>query len=411
MFGGTRVVKFLLVMLALMVEGFDLQAVNFAGPSIAATFGIDRAQLGPLLSASLVGVLLGSTQAAPLGDRYGRKRFLVIGSVLFGVLSLLAARATSIPELLVLRFLIGIGLGGVLPNGLALAGEISPPERQASMIGLASIGITAGGVVAGVTAARVLPVYGWQGLFVVGGLLPLPIALLIGLALPSSKGPCSVGQPTRGPAGHAFGGLRTVLTPPLRSMTMLIWLVFTVVAMNFYLLSGWIPLLMRGSGLSMAGAAWVTTAFHIGGVIGGVCASLALTRGGWRTAAAFMASGALMMTALAFLHTSSYGTILLIVLSGFSVTGSLTAINGATGGAYPAHLRSTGLGWALGMARVGSILGPLVGSLAALLNLDRDNRFFMLPVVPLALVSLAAVQLARHDSRVPMQANGNPTPS
>src|SRR5579872_4313833 len=131
-----HVLRFLLVMLALVVEGFDLQAANFAGLSIAADFRMARSALGPLLSASLVGILVGSTQIAPLGDRFGRKRILVLASVAFGALSLVSAMAGSPTQLIVLRFLVGIGLGGVMPNGLALAGEQFSQERQASMIGL-----------------------------------------------------------------------------------------------------------------------------------------------------------------------------------------------------------------------------------------------------------------------------------
>ena len=318
-------------MLALVVEGFDLQAANFAGPSIAADFGIDRSRLGPLLSASLLGVLVGSTQIAPLGDRFGRKRIVVLCSAAFGVLSLLAAMAGSIPQLIVLRILIGIGLGGVMPNGLALAGETFRRERQASMIGMVGIGITMGGVVAGVTAARVLPLYGWRGLFVVGGILPLVIALVVALALPEGSAaretPAASG--VDGSARHS--GVTAILEPPLRSLTIMIWLIFVGVTLNFYLLSGWIPLLMKGSGWSTTGAAWVTSAFHMGGVVGGICASLALARGGWWTVAAFMAGAALMMVVLAFAETGAFGTVVLIVMAGFCVTGTLNAINGAKG--------------------------------------------------------------------------------
>ena len=408
--GGASLVRLLLLMLALVVEGFDLQAANFAGPSIAADFGIDRSRLGPLLSASLLGVLVGSTQIAPLGDRFGRKRIVVLCSAAFGVLSLIAAMAGSIPQLIVLRILIGIGLGGVLPNGLALAGETFRRERQASMIGLVGIGITMGGVVAGVTAARLLPMYGWRGLFAVGGVLPLVIALVVALALPeasTARETCAAPS-VDGPARRS--GVTVILQPPLRSLTIMIWLIFVGVTLNFYLLSGWIPLLMKQSGWSMAGAAWVTSAFHMGGVVGGICASLALVRGGWWTVAAFMAGAAIMMIMLAFAATGAFGNVVLLVISGFCVTGTLNAINGATGGTYPVHLRSTGLGWALGIGRIGSILGPLVGSLAALVDLDRSNHFFVIPVIPLILVMLLAIRLARQTSRVRVHQNeGAPT--
>ncbi len=400
--GEAHVLRFLLVMLALAVEGFDLQAANFAGPSIAAGFHIARSTLGPLLSASLVGILVGSTQIAPLGDRFGRKRILVLASVAFGVLSLISALAGSPTQLIVLRFLIGIGLGGVMPNGLALAGEQFSHQRQASMIGLVGIGISLGAVAAGVTAARVLPLYGWRGLFVVGGILPVLIAIVIALAMPESATSHETRTSASVEAISRPGSVKAILEPAMRSMTVMIWLVFIGTTLTFYLLAGWIPLLLKGSGWSIAGAAWITAGFHMGGVIGGVCASLALTRGGWSIAAIFIGGAALTMIALAFAKPGAVETVTFIIAAGFCTTGTLNAINGATGGAYPPQLRSTGLGWALGTGRVGSILGPLVGSVAALVNLDQNNRFFVIPVIPLVLVMILAIQLARHTSLVPV---------
>lgn len=182
---------------------------------------------------------------------------------------------------------------------------------------------------------------------------------------------------------------------PLRSTTITIWLICVGVSLNVHLLSSWIPLLMKESGLTTAGAAWVTAAFHLGGVLGGVCASLALARGGWRVVAAFAAGGAVMMAILAVTNTAASGSIALIVAAGFCVTGTQNAVNGSTGGAYPIQHRATGLGWALGIGRLGSITGPLVGALAAVLDWDRDHRFFAIPVIPLVLVML----LAMHQSR------------
>ncbi len=148
---------FLLVTLSLVVEGFDLQSANFAGPSIIEHFAIGKAQLGPLQSASLVGLLVGAVSLAPLGDRFGRRAILIAGCIFYGLFSLVSAAATSFTELIILRFVIGIGLGAVLPNALALAGEFAPEKLLASAAGLVGIGITFGGTVAGATAAVVLP--------------------------------------------------------------------------------------------------------------------------------------------------------------------------------------------------------------------------------------------------------------
>lgn len=387
-----RLVGVTLVMLALMVEGFDLQAANLVGPSIVADFGITRSQLGPLLSASLAGILLGSTQVAPLGDRFGRKPVLVVASLAYGLLSLGAACVTSIAALGVLRFLIGIGLGAVMPNGLALAGEMFDEHRQASMTGLVGIGITMGGVVAGVTAAEIMPLWHWRGVFVVGGVLPMAIALLLVLCL---REPGLAADGIR----HQRGSVRAILVPSLRRSTLIAWVAFAGMSLAFHLLSSWIPLMVARVGQSAASAAWTTTAFHAGGVTGGIVASLLLTRGHWRIAALFMGGACATMLLLGAIPAGPLVSLALFIVAGFFVTGTLNAINGAAGGLYPVAVRATGLGWALGIARLGSIMGPLVGSAAAMAGIDRDHRFFFLPLVPLGIALVAALALARIASR------------
>lgn len=377
-----------LVVLALMVEGFDLQTANLAGPSIMAQFGISRAQLGPLLSASLFGILIGATLVAPLGDRIGRKRVVVIASAAYGVLSLVAAFASSVEQLAILRFLIGIGLGAVMPNGLAMAGALYDAPRHASVTAFAGIGITLGSAVAGMTASWVLPAYHWQGLFVVGGVLPLIIAAIIALALREPKMPAAADVPR--------GSIAAILAPSIRTTTIVVWLMFMCVALNVHLLASWIPLLMKGAGLSTGNAALVTAGYHGGGVLGGIVASLLLRRAGWHSVAIFAAGAALTMLTLALMPASTAMTILLIPCAGFFVTGIQNGVNGAASDLYPASARSTGLGWALGVARIGAIMGPMVGTLAAIAGVDHDQRFFLIPAVPLALVLVLAIIVSRR---------------
>jgi len=383
-----------LVILALMVEGFDLQTANLAGPSIIAQFGISHAQLGPLLSASLFGILVGSILVAPLGDRFGRKRIVVAASAAYGILSLTAAAASSVGQLAVLRFLIGIGLGAVMPNGLAMAGALYDARHHASATAFAGIGITLGSAVAGITAARVLPAYHWQGLFVVGGVLPLVIAAIIAVGLREAR-----------PAGGLTatetrpGAIGTILAPSIRATTIIVWLMFVCVALNIHLLASWIPLLMKGAGHSTAGAAWVTTGFHVGGVLGGIVASLLLRGARWHAVALFAGGATLTLLALALSPAGAGTTILLIACAGFFVTGTQNGINGAASDLYPASCRATGLGWALGVARIGAIMGPMVGTLAAVAGFDRDQRFFLIPAGPLLLVLALALIVSLRVGR------------
>ncbi len=389
---------FLLILLALVVEGFDLQAANFASPSIETAFHLTRAQLGPLQSASLVGVLIGAVFIGPLGDRVGRRTILISCCVVYGLISLVAAFATSLTQLIILRFLIGIGLGAVLPNALALAGEFAPRRHLATATGLVGIGITFGGVVAGAVAAHFLPTHGWPSLFIAGGILPIAIAFLLWLALPESP------ALRRTEAGEKQeSGVRAILAPAYRGRTIAIWGIFPLVLMVVYLLSGWIPLLVKDQGYSIATASWIATASHVGGVAGGVTASLMLARGHWKVVALFATLSVVTLAVLAA-HDWSMGMLItLLLLVGFFSTGTQNGLNGSTSATYPAAMRASGLGWALGLGRVGSILGPLAGSLAIILGLRAPRHFFILALAPLAIAAILALWLARkQDAAAPI---------
>ena len=395
LFGRTGV--FALLLIALICEGYDLQAANFAAPDLVRTMGVTRAEIGPLLSASLFGVLIGAILIGSLGDRYGRKRLIVGACAAYGVCSLIASQAESLNALIGLRFLIGLGLGGVLPNALALAGEIARPGREATGTALVGIGITLGGVVAGAVAAALLPAYGWPSLFLVGGIMPLVIALLLQIGLPES--PAFLAQKESGEGRKTGAGRAAAATPGpllqdgLRAVTLGIWTIFACVLMVVYLLSGWIPLLLGEGGFSPQQAALIGSAYHAGGVAGGVVASLILKRRGWNAVAGF-ALGACAFLLLLVLGAGSTALLVAgVIAAGFCVTGTQNAINGAAGVTYPTALRARGLGWALGVGRVGSIAGPLVGSAAIWLGMSGAHQFFALPLIPLAIAAAVAVGL------------------
>jgi AAHS family 4-hydroxybenzoate transporter-like MFS transporter len=388
--GKRSILGFTLVILALVVEGFDLQAANMAAPSIVSSFGIPRADIGPVLSASLAGVLLGAMFLAPLGDRMGRRTIIIASCLAYGIISLVAAAATSIMQLIVLRFLIGIGIGAVLPNALALAGELAPPRLLATATGMIGIGITFGGTLAGAAAAILMPTHGWQGVFVAGGILPIVIAGLLWLGLPESPALKARGaHETRG------GSVRTLLSPVHRRKTLAIWATFTLLLMIAYLLTGWIPLIINDQGYSASEAAWIATIGHAGGIVGGVIASLALARWRWEVVAVFATIAALSMALLASANWGVLMLTLLIVVQGIFTVGTQNALNGSAGASYPANIRALGLGWGLGLGRVGSILGPLLGSAALLIGLSEPRHFFIIPILPLLITAALAVYLSR----------------
>lgn len=385
---------FLLLLISLIVEGYDLQAANFAAPDLVASFGVARSALGPLLSASLVGLLIGAVLLAPLGDRIGRKRVIVIACICYGLFSLAAAMSPSLSWLIFWRLAIGAGLGAVLPNALAHAGELASDRLQASATGLVGVGITIGGVLAGIVAAQLLPEHGWRSLFFVGGVLPIIVAALLIWGLPES--PALQLQPTAGKADRKDQpSVWAIIRPSMMLKTIGVWLIFAFVLMNVYLLSGWIPLLMADAGFSQRSSALIATGYHLGGVGGGVAASLLLKEKGWAAVAflAFFAAASLGALTLG----AGVGPMLavLVIAAGFCVTGTQNAANGAASATYPPEIRAAGLGWALGFGRLGSIAGPLIGSFAIMLGLQQPHQFFALPLAPLVIAALIALWLHR----------------
>jgi AAHS family 4-hydroxybenzoate transporter-like MFS transporter len=380
------------LLLALVSEGYDLQAASFAVPAIVRAFGIPRAAAGPLLSASLLGVLFGAALLGPSGDRFGRKRLIIGGSLAYGVLSLVCAVSTNLWQLSLLRFLIGLGLGAVLPNALALASELAGPGRAATAAGLIGIGITFGGMVAGLAAAAMIPAHGWQSLFALGGVIPLVIVLVLQVLLPESPAFLARGAPSR-PSWVPVCGPIALFRHGMAGQTLAMWLIFVAVLMCIYLLSGWIPLLLNQAGYSARASALVGAAYQGGGVLGGIVASLMLHRRGWDVVMLFAALACFSLGLLAWGPGSTALMAVGVLAAGFCVTGTQNAINGVGGASYPAEIRSTGLGWALGVGRLGAVAGPLVGSLAIVLGMTEARHLFALALVPLGVAGFAAMWL------------------
>jgi len=277
----------------------------------------------------------------------------------------------------------------VLPNALALAGELAPGRLLATATGMIGIGISFGGTIAGATAATLFRMgYGWREVFLAGGILPLVIAALLWLGLPES--------PALNPGEKRSGGsVLMLLAPGERGKTLAIWLAFALVLMITYLLTGWTTLVVNAQGYSQSDAAWIGTAGHGGGMIGGVIASLALARWRWPVVAVFALLSVFFLTLLAATDWSASALTVLIILQGIFTIGTQNALNGSAGATYPAATRALGLGWALGIGRVGSVIGPLAGSAALKLGLSAPRQFFFLPIVPLLIAALLAIYLSR----------------
>jgi MFS transporter, AAHS family, 4-hydroxybenzoate transporter len=409
-------------LLAMMADGFDLLNASIAGPALIKDWGISRAALGPVFSASLAGFFVGAPFFGYLGDRFGR-RIAIISSLLFiGATTFACAWATDLQQLLWLRFLSGLGLGGVLPNVIALNAEFTPKRLRATMMVVMAVGISLGAAVPGVVGVTLMPRFGWPIIFIVGGIIPFVIGLCLPFAIPDSikfmvlRGGREemVARLARvfDPALVIKPGARFVLDPDEGSaarrgspaglfrhgwapVTALVWLMFVLNLMANNLLNAWLPMLVQTSGHSVAQASFAGSLYQLGGSVGGLAIGVMLDRFGLKVLAILFA---VAVPVLAFTGTPNLSDTALLVmtfLSGCAVVGMQNGLNASAGLIYPTALRANGVGYALGIGRIGSVTGPLIGSLLTQLAMPTSAFFYVTAIAPLICAGCAVLLLGQ----------------
>ncbi len=403
--------------LVTLLDGYDIQAMAAATPSLAADWHVAPGELRWIITAALIGIAGSALIVSPLGDYLGRRTVLLGSFAVVGLATLMAATAHTPAQLFVWRFLTGIGLGASLPNALALTAEFAPTRSRTALVALMACGISLGAAISGFAAPAVIGFGGWRGVFATGGVLAV-LAWLPLFALPESLRFMVV----RGHDSNAIGALLErlagthrhgegdtyimrerpagklsvgeLLTPQLAPATVLLWLVFFLNLGLLYLLSSWLPTLLHESGLPLDTAQRVAAMFQIGGVAGGFALAWLMQR--WGPFIVLSVSYVLTAVALAVIGArvpDAAVTTLLIVFMGNGVVGGQVALNVLSATIYPTTARATGVGWALGMGRFGGIIAPLVAGqlMAAGIAI---GRLFWLAIIP-ALICAAGVAFLR----------------
>jgi len=421
--GGLQLRVFLLCAAVLFVDGFDVQGITYVAPAISREWGLPRGAFGPTFSAGLFGLMLGAILLAPLADRIGRRRVIILSCTAFGLGTLLTVWVASLSALLVLRFFTGFGLGSALPNAIGLASEYAPERRRALVVMFVGSGISIGSIGSGMVAAQFVNTLGWRALFVAGGVLPLLLAVVLWLALPESirfaallpqgqeeakrllhkiRPEIGSGEDVRIVSGDRHGG-KPVVADLFRDRrgpaTIALWVAFFMSLLNVYLAINWLPTSLNASGFTVPQAAFMTSLYHFGGVAGTYAIGLLMDRLGPHK----MVLTALLLALVGFYTFSSatgltqWPTTAVLMLAGFGVIGAQVGLTALSAITYPVAIRSTGLGWALGMGRIGSIVGPAVGGwlLATAAN---PRSVYAVCVIPIA-IGMAAVALLMKYSR------------
>jgi MFS transporter, AAHS family, 4-hydroxybenzoate transporter len=373
----------------LVLDGFDAQVIGFLTPSIAKTTRIPVHSFGPILSASLVGLMVATMAAGPIADRWGRRWPVIISAFGFGVFSLLTARATTFSELLGLRFLTGLGLGAAMPNVVALASEYIPRKKLSLFVTLLFVGMPVGSVVCGLVSSALLPLWGWRSVFVVGGVLPLAMSAVLVAVLPESvqflaargDDPQRVRKilarisPELAATPVDFKSLtreKTSTGMPVKYLftdgravgTVLLWLPNFMNLLLLYFLRSWLPALLTEAGMSISAGVTATTFLSFGGIMGCLAEGpLINATGPYLTLLVEFGLAGVFVGALALITGSLPLVIAVSFILGVLITGAQSGLNALAASFYPTTIRSTGVGWALGVGRIGSIVGPLVAGM------------------------------------------------
>jgi len=410
------------------IDGFDAQVMGFVAPALSAELHVARMTLGTVISSGTLGMMVGALVFGPVADRYGRKPVLVTCALTFGVGSLLTATASSVAQLTAFRVFTGFGMGGAMPNAIALTFEYMPKRSRNSAVMTMFCGFALGSACAGWVAAAVVRELGWQSVFLVGGSIPLLLAILLIAILPESirflvvKGgrqkkvyeylsriaPGAIPDALRAPMSKVIAGelddepasfsVRQLFADGRRRVTLLLWTMFFMNLLNLWFLNNWLPTIMNDAGFAVSTASLIASLFQIGGVVGSL-----LLAGFWGRRLSFgvLASTYLAAAVLILLIAEAGSTIPLLAAavfaSGIGVVGGQTVSNALAADVYPTALRSTGVGWALGIGRVGSILGPILGGVL-LSYAGGARRVFWAAAAP-ALIAGCAALAARKSTR------------
>jgi MFS transporter, AAHS family, 4-hydroxybenzoate transporter len=375
-----------LCFLIVAADGFDTAAAGFIAPAVAREWGSTRLALGPLLSAALVGSVLGALISGPLADRIGRKRVLAFAVLIFGVLSLACAKAGSIPMLTILRLLSGVGLGAAMPNATTMVSEYMPKRHRALLVNVMFCGFTLGASAGGFAAAALIPAFGWQSIFLIGGLIPVLLALALFAWLPESVrfmvqnswSTSKINKVLAHIAGKAVAerhfsfiepaaregdsAIALILSKRFRSGSLMLWTTYFMGLLVYYLITSWLPTLMKDGGMSLRQASLITALFPLGGGLGAVVCGLLMDRvNAYRVVACtYVLTGAFIW----WIGLSVGNTLLIGVLTflaGSCMTGAQISMPVLAAAFYPTNGRASGIAWMLGIGRIGGIVGAFAG--------------------------------------------------
>lgn len=382
--------------LVAMMDGFDTQAIAFVASEIAIEWHVPSSAFGPVFGIGLLGSLVGAMTFGPAGDRFGRKPALVLAILIFSAGSLLTPLSSSINDLIGIRFITGLGLGGALPCFISLTSEYSPRRLRSTLVALMFCGFPLGAVIGGLASAKLIPAFGWASVFIAGGLLPLLVLPLLIFFVPESvrflalKGARAKIIRVLGRMGAVedWDGTFPVATAEVRAPisslfregralgTVLLWSTLFFSLLLTYLLINWMPIIARRSGLGVEAAVTAVAMLNLGAVVG--CLLIGRLADKFSPAAVIGAGYILGAAMIALMGYAGHSSVLLCAVAfvaGALSLGAQMCTVALCASFYETFLRATGVGWGMGIGRGGAIVGPVFGGLLLASGVDASTLF------------------------------------
>jgi benzoate transport len=422
--GSISVQQLLVVSLCLifnMIDGFDITAMAIVASSVASDLALAPDKLGWIFSFALAGMMAGAMVLGPVSDIIGRRKVVIFSLALVAVSILFTARASTLSEFILLRFISGMGAGAMLACQAALAAEYSPAKFRVFSIAAVTSGYPLGAMMTSVFAGQIMPQYGWQGMFVFGGAMTVLMTLIAWLFIPESlkylleRRPADalprinrillklkkdtlatlpeITSPKRAAGSSAAANVVRLLAAEHRIATLTLWAAFFLGFCTLYFLMSWIPKLMDDSGYDAAIGHQAFFLFNLGGVIGIYLMGWLSTR--WSLSnliLILLVSSALVMAVFAAAPNKLNLLLGLITLIGVLQQGGFTGLYGAAAKVYPTAMRSTGIGWAIGLGRSGAVAGPAIAGYLIAAGFDMSDNFYFF-AVPMAVSGFIAYRL------------------
>jgi MFS transporter, AAHS family, 4-hydroxybenzoate transporter len=419
--GGLQFRVAALCTLVQVCDGYDLNSVAWAAPSLIREWHLAPSMFTIAFMWSSVGIMVGALSAGPIGDRFGRRPLLLVSLTIFGLASLLSAFAGSLGMLSLLRFFTGLGIGGGFAGAAALTGDYTPHRLRATMIMATFTGAPVGGFLGGQIVALLLGQYGWPMIFIIGGTFPLLLVVALALFLPESPRflatretlsardtallqRLDVAPAARDAVDVARGNpIWMVFGRGYALQTVLLWTIYFCSLLNLFLFAYWMPTVLNLIGMSPAQAVFASSLRDCGAIFVVLYLGFAIDHiGPERTLALHYGIGAVFIGMIALVAMPYMFLYVVTFLAGMTIIGSQTGLNGACGKLYPARMRTSGLGWALGIGRLGAIVAPVLGGYLLALGLP-PTRIFLVACLFALIAAAATALLAFRGS--PVQAS------